>query len=72
MAMCSSFSCFCAIPMRRGRMGGPGSKKGRTGRACPAQDFPAGKMLERACARRAAGALRGHAGEIAEKVSPEA
>ena len=72
MAMCSSSSCFCVIPMRRGRMGGPGLKKGRAGKARPAQDFPLGKMLERAHARRAAGALGGHAGEIAEKVSPEA
>ena len=23
MAMCSSSSCFCMIPMRRGRMGAP-------------------------------------------------
>ena len=72
MAMCSSSSCFCVIPMRPRRMGGPGLKKGRAGKARPAQDFPLGKMLERAHARRAAGALRGHAGEIAEKVSPEA
>lgn len=59
-------------PLAAPPQGGPGLKKGRAGKARPAQDFPLGKMLERAHARRTAGALRGHAGKIAEKVSPEA
>ena len=63
MAMCSASSCFWVIPMRRGRMGTPDRKK--AGQAEPVRPkVLLRKTLERAHARRAAGALRGHAVEV--------
>ena len=63
IAICSSSSCFCVIPMRRGRMGAPEFEK--AGQAEPVRPkVLLRKTLERAHARRAAGVLRGHAVEV--------